>query len=383
MPASAPRVDKVETLATGTDFSDLAAAVVGDETLLVSLGSAADEHGSPAGGDVVIARSVGPAGKTSQPVTLSRRAVAAGGVSVSAGGRPEDGAAVAWVAMDDGDPEVHVAHVDPHGKPLRDVRLTMTRGDASDVAIAWSDGGWMLAWVDTRDGNGEVYAAKVGLDLQRLARDERITVAPGDASDVTLLPREGGVWLAWADPRESPHDGFADIFVAGLRGRDAKPQIAESRVLPTAAHSRSPSLARGDAGGLVVGWIEEAPMGVDAANSGAYGAMIAWLDDKARPVGPPVRTRGAGEGAPTAIVLDRVGSQIHAVLSRSAHDEVALDALSPQPTSAGPSFPILGLDGPPTLDVSMSLLGDSLYFNDDPPETGGARARVARLVWGH
>ena len=399
LPANAPRVDRVETLATSADLSDLAAAVVGDQTLLASLSSSSDDRPATPGGGVVVVRALPAAGKQAPPVTISRRAVAAGGVAISAGGKPEDGAAVAWVAMDDGDAEVHVAHVDPHGKPLRDVRLTMTKGDASDVAIAWSDGGWLLAWVDTRDGNGEVYAAKVGLDLQRLARDERITNAPGDASDVTLLPREGsragstgplppgesvgGVWLAWADPRESPHDGFADIFVAALRGRDARPEVAETRVLPTAAHSRSPSLTRGDSGGLVVGWIEEAPMGVDAANSGAYGAMIAWLDDKGHPVGTPVRTRGAGEGAPTAIVLDRVGGQIHAVLSRSAHDEVVIDALSPQPSSAGMPFPILGLDGPPSLDVSMTLLGDALYFNDDLPESGSARARVAKLVWGN
>jgi hypothetical protein len=341
---------------------------------------------------VVAVRVLGAGGKAAGPaVTITRRALSVGGVAIAAGGKPEDGAAVAWVAEDDGDPEVHVAHLDAHGKPVKDVRLTMTHGDASDVAIAWADGGWLLAWVDTRDGNGEVYASKVGLDLQRLARDERITNAPGDASDVTLLagPRsDGAVWLAWADPRESPHDGFADVFVATLRARDARPGVADTRVLPTAAHSRSPSLAHGNGDGAVVGWIEEAPMGVDAAHSVAYGAMFAWLDQNGRALAEPLRTHGSGDGAPTAVVVMRSGPTIRAVLARSAHDEVVLDALTPDATAVGTPFPILGLDGPPSLDVSMGLLGDTLYFNDESEASaahapGGARVRAAKVVWGH
>ncbi len=391
IPPGAPRIESVETLATSVELSDLAVATVGEQTFLVSLGAAPDEPGAAGhkktvtpGVSVVTLRTFAPGGKLQgPPVTLSRHALSVGGVAISAGGKPEDGAAVAWVSLDEGDGEVHVARIDSHGKPQRDVRLTMTKGDASDVGIAWAEGGWLLAWVDTRDGNGEVYASKVGLDLQRLARDERITNAPGDASDVTLLggAREGGAWLAWADPRESPHDGFADIFVTTLRARDARPMFPESRVLPTAAHSRSPSLTHGEGDGAVIGWIEEAPMGVEATSGGAYGAMIAWLDDKGHGIGDPLRTHGAGEGAPTAIVLDRAGAQIHAVVARSARDEVALDAFSPQREATGTPFPILGLDGPPSLDVSMTLLGGTLYFNDDVPETGGARARAAKLLW--
>ena len=385
-PAGAPHLETVQTFAAGADFADLAAATVGDHTLVATLTSALDEpgkNGASAQGTAVLAlRVVGADGRAQgAPVVVTKRAIASGGLAVSAGGRPEDGAALAWVDRDDGDLEVHVAHVDPNGKPVRDVRLTMAKGDASDVSIAWADGGWLLAWVDTRDGNGEVYAAKVGLDLQRLAHDERITNAPGDASDVTLLADGGDAWLAWADPRESPHDGFADIFVLKLHGKDAKPTVRESRVLPTAAHSRSPSLARGDEGGVVVGWIEEAPMGFDATNNGAYGAMIAWLDDKGQAIGDPVRSKGGGEGSPTSIVLDRTGAELHAVIARSGRDELTLDALSPGRGGAGPAFPILALDGPPSLDIAMTLLGNALYFNDDGPETGDGRARRAMVVW--
>src|SRR5205807_2678156 len=110
------------------------------------------------------------------------------------------------------------------------VQLTSAKGDASDVAIAWAGDGWVVAWVDARDGNGEVYATKLDTRLARVAKEERITRAPGDASDVAILARGDVVWLAWADPRESPNDGFADVYVASLRARDATKIDPETRV---------------------------------------------------------------------------------------------------------------------------------------------------------
>jgi hypothetical protein len=390
-PPDAPRLAQLETLATGETLADVAAIAVGDRVFFATLTSALEEpgkKGSPAGGSgsgggIVALRVIGADGRLEgAPSILTRRALSVGGVAISGGEKPDDGAAVAWIARDEGDPEVHVTRVDRNGKRLQEVRLTMTKGDASDVAIAWADGGWLLAWVDTRDGNGEVYAAKVGLDLSRLARDERITNAPGDASDVTLIAREHGAWLAWADPRESPHDGFADIFAAALRGRDARPEVPELRVLGTAAHSRSPSLAVSDQSGVVLAWIEEAPMGVEAANNGAYGAMFAWLDGQGHPVAEPARTRGAGDGSPTSVVLGRTGGQLRAIIARSARDELSLDALVVERGILGVPFPVLALDGPPSLDVSMTLLGDAIYFNDEGPEAGDGRARRARLAFG-
>src|SRR5262249_1189332 len=78
---------------------------------------------------------------------------------------------------------VHVTRVDKRGKRMNEIQLTTVKGEASDVAIAWAGGGWVIVWVDGRDGNGEVYATKVGVDLSRIARGERITRAPGDATD--------------------------------------------------------------------------------------------------------------------------------------------------------------------------------------------------------
>src|SRR5262249_55420538 len=156
---------------------------------------------------------------------------------------------------------------------------------------------------DWRDGNGEVYATKLSTDLTRIAREERITRAPGDASDLVALPIGDSVWLAWADSRESPKDGVADVFVSAVKMRDAKRAFEEHRLLATAAHSRTPHLATGP-NGVHVAWIEEAPMGAETPDSSGYGAFWAKLDAAGRPVEKPARIPLAADGAATAVAIE-------------------------------------------------------------------------------
>ena len=266
-PREAPRVTGVATLASGAPYSDLAATRVGEGTLVATLTASVD---APArkkkqreSGATVAVREFDDRGQAlGATFVLTTRALSVGGVSVAAGGKPDDGAVVAWVARDDGDPQVHLTHVDRRGKRTNEVQLTTARGDASDVAVAWGGDGWIVAWVDARDGNGEVYATKVDRDLNRTAREERITNAPGDAGDVALAVKGDTAWLAWSDPRESLRDSSADVYATTLRVRDARKVGEETRVLATAAHSRSPQIVpAGD--GAVVAWIEDAPQGLE------------------------------------------------------------------------------------------------------------------------
>ena len=297
---------------------------------------------------------------------------------------------MAWVARDAGDPQVHVARVDRRGKLVHDAQLTSVKGDAADVAIAWSGDKWIVAWVDTRDGNGEVYAATLDRDGRTVGRGQRITNAPGDASDVAILALpdaagpdgRGAVWLAWADPRESPQDGFADIYVAPLRARDASRAGDEVRVLATAAHSRSPALgARGK--DVAVGSIEEAPMGADPSRTRAYGAMFAWLGPSGAPVSEPARLPVTGDGFPTAIALDGTPGTLHAVLARAGTDMVLLEGLDLQRDAheAVTPFPLIALDGPPSLDVALAMTSASLFFNDESADADGRRVRRATVRW--
>jgi hypothetical protein len=309
---------------------------------------------------------------------LTSRAHPVGGVAIAAGGKPDDGAIVAWVARDGGDAHVHLSHVDRAGRRTNEVQLTTTGGGASDVAAAWAGDGWLVAWVDGRDGNGEVYATKVDRDLRRTAREERVTRAPGDAGDIALAVRGDVAWLAWSDPRESPRDGVSDIYMTTLRTRDAKQAGDEVRVLATAAHSRSPEIApAGD--GAVVAWIEDAPAGLDAPGA----AMVARVDGHAHVLGTPERLPTAARGRPTAVALVAAGDGVRAVLARTDRDEVAIDAISIRPDGAAErAWQLLDADAPASFDVAMALTNDALYFDDIGSAPGDHRVKRAALSWG-
>jgi hypothetical protein len=396
-PPDAPRVDGIATLGVGA-FSDIGAARVGDGALVAMLGANVDapastpstpskrkrrgaNAGASAGGATLTVRPLDADGVSSgDAVLITKRALTVGGVAIAPGGHPEDGAALVWVAPESGDPQLHATRVDRTGKRVRDRQLTTAKGEASDAAIAWVGDGWIIAWVDGRDGNGEVYATKVDRDLRRVVKDVRITRAPGDASDVAILARPGAVYLAWADPRESPSDGFADIYTVALRPSDAQKLDMESRVLATAAHSRSPSLAAaGDQ--LAIAWIEEAPLGADPANAQAYGALMAWLDPHGRPAREPGRVATAGEGFATAVTLDGTANGVHVVLARSARETIELDAMEISHDPTPRPYPLLPLEGPPSLDVAFTLMGDALFFNDEGQGPGERRARRAHIAW--
>lgn len=387
-PKDGPRVEEVSAVVTGEAVIDMAGTKIGDATVVAMLGAKieATTAKAKAGEDpkntplVLSTRVVEANGVVGPPSVLTNRALAIGGVAIAPGEKPDDGGAVAWVARDNGDLEVHVTKIDRKGKKTNDLQLTTVKGDASDVAIAWVGGGWIVAWVDGRDGNGEVYATKVGADLSRNS-GERITNAPGDASDLVAAVRGDNVWLAWADPRESPRDGMSDIYVAAVRTKDAKRSIDEQRILATASHSRTPQLALTPSA-IHLAWIEEAPMGTESPGASGYGAMWATLGNDGKITKRPTRLGLAGEGAASSIALERIPNTeaVRAVIARSNLDAIALDALSLAASESAAS-PLLTLDGPPSLDVALFLDGGMLYFNDDGPTLADKRARRARISW--
>lgn len=379
-----PRIEDLTAVISGESVVDMATLRIGASTMLVTLSAPAVRNDrprldEPARGLTLATRMVDANGVASSPIVISTRALAVGGVAIAAAEKAEDGAAIAWVARENGDPEVHVTRLDKRGKRTNDVQLTTTKGDASDVAIVSGGGGFIVAWVDGRHGNGEVYATKVMPDLKRVAREERITNAPGDATDLVALGRGDNVWLAWADSRESPQDGMADIFVSAIRVHDAKRAIDEQRVLGTAAHSRTPQLVpAGD--GAHLAWIEEAPMGLDSPSASGFGAMLATLDVNAKLLRKPLKLPFGGEGAPTSVALDASGPALRAIVARSTAEALALDAVDLS-TPGGKAFPVLMLDGPPSLDVALVTDGGMVYFNDDGPNVADKRARRARIAW--
>jgi hypothetical protein len=380
-PSNDPRATSLITLVSGALYTDIGVATTPRTTLLATLASVGDAKGKRAQegyATVVVHAFDGDDRPIGTASTLTSRALSLGRIAVASGRPTEAEAAVAWVARDEGDPQVHVARVDGRGHRTREVQLTSVKGDASDVALAWVGDGWMVAWIDGRDGNGEVYSAKVDPDLKRLSPDQRVTRAPGDATDVTMAwngAASGGlVWIAWSDPRESPRDGLGDIYVTTLRARDAKRVGDEERVLATAAHSRSPQLAS-DGRTAWVGWIEDAPPGVDAAGA----AMTAEVDETGHVVKTPSVVHLADEGRPTSIALAASGPSFgnaQMVVARSAHDGVTLDAVTGGGTSS-----VVDLEAAAPFEVAVALAGGAIFYVDAGSTPAERRVRRLAIAW--
>jgi len=383
-PAGAPRVAGLATLAAGETIGDVAGARLGDSSYVATIAASTDETDGAASarsaGSNVVVRLFGPdGGIVGGPNMITKRALGTGGLAMSAALDPKDGVALAWVARVGDNAQLHVAKLNDKGRRASEAQISSSKGNASDAAIAAVPGGWVVAWVDSRDGNGEVYAARLDRSLNRVGEDRRITKAAGDASDVTLLTQGDRVWIAWADPRESPTDGLADVWIAALRAKDATRLTEEQRVAATAAHSRSPSLAIVE-GAPLVAWIEEAPLGLDASQMQSYGAMIAQLDEHGRPEQAPSKLPVAGDGLATNVVLQPHEGSIRAYLARAGRGYLEIDALL-LGHDAPRAYPLLGVEGPSSMDPSIVALGDSLVYADEGKELGTRRLRRATLVW--
>jgi hypothetical protein len=222
----------------------------------------------PGRGAIVTVHPLGKDGVAAPPRTLSVRALSSPGVAVAASPQHKE-ACVAWVARDNGDPELFLTRVDREGKRLGQQMLTRARGDVLDVAVAPVDDGWLVVWSDTRDGNGEVYAARVDAALRRKGPEQRITSAPGDASELALLVRDRTAIVAFSDSRGSPSEGLGDVFVARLRAEDGGKIGDEVRVAATPEHGRSLQLQNlGDA--VLLAWLEHPP----PSETGVHPAQI-------------------------------------------------------------------------------------------------------------
>jgi hypothetical protein len=304
---------------------------------------------------------------------VSIRGESVGGVAIAAGAPEKAEACLAWVARDEGDPQVFLTRVGADGKKQAQQMLTRAKGDASDTAIAWAGDGWIVGWVDGRDGNAEVYVTKVSRDLRRATPEIRLTSAPGDASDVRLLVDGDDVVVAWADARGS--DALADVFTARLAKGDLARRGAETRVSNTASHSRSPRLARLD-GSVVLGWIEEPARASERRENAAFGAMLVRLD-AGGPAGAPAVVPLDGAAGSLALACDAV---CHGAVSTAVENGMRLDAFGWGGGAPSPAVPLATLTGSAAEDVSPVLVGGSLFFADD--NLGGqGLVREVRVAW--
>ncbi len=386
-PADSPHLGNVRTVAAGTHLEDLAATRLGDKTFVAALAAEVDGKRSKrrhTGSTISTFTIEDDGGSLAEPKRISTRAESIGGVSVASGGNPSDGAIVAWISGATSETrstgEVRLAQVSESGRVLRSVHLGSADGDASRIALAWAGDGWLVAWVDGRDGGGQVYATKVGRELQRAARNERVTHAAVGAADIALAVRNDIAWIAWGDARESPREGIADIYATTLHVSDASPAGEETRVLATARHSRSPVLATVSDSRALIAWIEDAPSGVDELAVG----MIGSLDRRATVVRAPVELPLAGPGQPASITLASADGEVHAVVARSGiGGGTTLDGIRLGNSGApvAPPWPLVVLDAPASVSVSLAQAGSGIVYSDVVPGPGQRRIRRAEIAW--
>lgn len=330
---------------------------------------------TPARGAIV---TVHPILKTEAPPrTLSIRALSSPGVAIAADTQQKE-ACIAWVARDNGDPEVFLTKVDGTGKRVAQQALTRARGDVLDVAIAAVDGGWIVVWADTRDGNGEVYAARVDAALRRKGPDQRITNAPGDASEIALLVRDKTAIVAFSDSRGAPAEGIGDVFIARLRADDATRLGDETRVATTPDHGRALQLQNlGES--VLLTWLEHPPPSDSAARPAQIHLSFLGPDGALRSL---PETLDLGKPGPlSALSASCQGESCRFVVGRPEGRQLWLSAFAwkrgQKEVSVGdvaPLFAGAAADVTPVQGPGWVLLGD-----DSSAQEG--RLRRATLRW--
>jgi hypothetical protein len=307
-------------------------------------------------------------GDATPATTISLRAESLAGLALAPSDPSKDEALVAWAGLDAGTPQVFLTLVGK-GAKLTQRMLTHKKGDLGDVAAVWVDDGWLVAWIDERSGDAEVYAAKVDAKLNRTSQEQRITSAPGTASDLALAYDGNRVRAVWADARGADRSGHSDIYTALLKPRDASRDGDEQRVAETAAHSFSPVLRRAR-GGFTLAWIERA--------EGAEDGRLAVAPIDAKGVVGTVSLIAAG-GAPRALNLACGTEDCRLAALSDRNEGIRLFAAQWKDAPPTEMTQVLVLAGGGASQVRPALRGDDIFYVDANSE--GARLRRIKLKW--
>jgi hypothetical protein len=306
------------------------------------------------------------------PETLSLRAHSLGGIALSRGPGQKDTLA-AWAGLDGGQPQVFLTLLDPLGKKLTQRMLTHKTGDLSDVALAPAGADYLVAWIDERSGDPELYATRVNHALNHVSPEQRLTQAPGAATDLSLVATKSGAIAVWADARDSEQAGSADIYALALRGSDASRSAAELVLQKTRTHSFAP-IARAYGEGALVAWLEAAS---ERAEGEPSHVNFAVLDEAGRLVGS-VQSANLGEGTPVTIGLDCAERTCHALVSVDANARGELYAVGFRDGKPQNPVRVRTSNNAPSI-VAPLVHGSEVYIGE--VQQGRARLRRLQLEW--
>ena len=300
---------------------------------------------------------------------LSLRAHSLGGVALSSSPHQND-ALVGWAGLDNGQPQVFLTLVDKLGKKQAQRMLTHKNGELNDIATLASGADYFVAWVDERTSDPELYATKVNHALNRIAPEQRITQAPGAATDVSLVPTNSGALVVWADARDTEAPGAADIYAAALRESDASRVAPEVCVQKTRVHSFSP-VAVPYGKNTLVAWLEAA---ADTGSDEPAHVSFAQLDETAHVIGS-VQSVTFASGTPVTLGLDCADQTCHALVSVDDDSHSELYALTYRSGKADGAVRIRSSSRAPS-SVAPVVHGREGYLADIQQ----GRAHVRRLL---
>lgn len=391
-PDSAATVSNRSLLSLDAPVSNLAAASLGATSIVAWVTDFVEGPGSstkkappdaPGDPNKPVAAEVGvqlidETGRAAAPKKIvSVRAYSPGGIALSPDPATKD-SCIAWVARDNGDPQVFLTKVGPDGAKKAQRMLTRARGDASDVALARIAGGWIVGWVDGRDGNGEVYVAKVDDSLRSSGPEVRVTQAPGDASEVSLLPHGDEILVAFGDTRDQPARAIAAPYYRRLRASNLAPLGEDRPIARTRLHSRAVRfLAEGD--DLAAAWLEITVPGASTDHQERPGVRIVRFDPVAgQPVTAPTVV-APDPGEPTGYSAQCVQGSCRGLMSVDTGSVGAVDlfTFTLRGAASAPKT-LLTLGGPPGADPSPRLIGDAVVYAD-VGAGGDHRIRRAQL----
>lgn len=248
-------------------------------------------------------------GAAAEVASITKRALARGGVALAQGATPKDGYALVWVALEQGDPEVHVSHLDKTGHRISDTLLTTVKGEARDVTVRWVGDGYMVAWIDGRDGVLEVYATKLNAAFERITRQTRITNGPGDASDLAMLRGEGPkapLFLSWVKPGGPV--ASTGVYVTRISAHNSERVGNEVRLLSGSSVAHRPYLSPAAGGSVAITWLEDEAGG--RATMSDQAVYTVSMDSAGKLEGAPLRLLSLPNARAATLLGGREGTLV-------------------------------------------------------------------------
>ncbi|MGC4068552.1 MAG: hypothetical protein QM784_28660 [Polyangiaceae bacterium] len=311
--------------------------------------------------------------------TVSFRATSQPGVSLTGGAKESGERALAWSALDQGQPQVFLSVLGPDGKKRAQRMLTHRKGTLDEVSLAPVAEGWFVGWIDERSSTPDVYVARVSKTLERRGMELRVSQGQGQVTALAMLPQSDHLLTVWAEARVTQEKRRVELFSRRLSLIDGTPLEPAQRILEIPGAVKFLNLAALESGS-VLSWLEIMSEGSSVDAPGRV--RLLRLDAKGLAQGQSVGLRDVPGSAPVSVAIDCEGKSCRGVVTLDSFGRGELAAFSFDPFSLTPpeSVSLSRSLGTVEQNVAPVLIGEHLFAVD---QVDAERARVvhAKIRW--